>query len=74
MEAWPEPMSVVAYQKLLEKLNLDGLRNWSLRNTATARELMLTYHDIFALDSNELGCTSAIEHEIHVENREPFKE
>ena len=23
---------------------------------------------------NELGCTSAIEHEIHIENGEPFKE
>ena len=26
------------------------------------------------LDGNELGCTSAIEHEIHIENSKPFKE
>ena len=33
MEARPEPMSVVARQeKLLEKLNLDGLAHWSPRN------------------------------------------
>ena len=38
------------------------------------RELVLVYHDVFALESNELGCTSAIEHEIHIENDEPFKE
>ena len=38
------------------------------------RELVLAYHDVFALESNELGCTSAIEHEIHIENSEPFKE
>ena len=75
MEAKPEPMSVVARQeKLLEKLNLDGLAHWSLRNAAAARELVLAYHDVFALESNELGCTSAIEHEIHIENSKPFKE
>ena len=38
------------------------------------RELVLAYHDVFALASNRLGCTSAIEHEIHIENDEPFKE
>ena len=26
------------------------------------------------LESNELGCTSPIEHEIHIKNDEPFKE
>ena len=39
-----------------------------------ARELELAYHNIFALDSNKLGCTSAIEHEIHIDDRGPFKE
>ena len=29
---------------------------------------------MFALESNELGCTSAIEHEFHIKNDEPFKE
>ena len=29
---------------------------------------------MFALESNELGCTRAIEHEICIENGEPFKE
>ena len=38
------------------------------------RELVLAYHDVFALESNELGCTSAIEHEIRIEIDEPFKE
>ena len=37
-------------------------------------ELVLAYHDVFTLESNKLGCTSAIEHEIHIENDEPFKE
>ena len=38
------------------------------------RELVLVYHDVFALESNEMGCTSAIEHEICIENYKPFKE
>ena len=68
-------MSVAARQeKLLEKLNLDGLVHSSPENAVAVRELLLAYHDVFALGSNELGCTSAIEHEIRIENDEPFKE
>ena len=74
MEAKPEPLSVMARQeKLLEKLNLDGLAHWSLRNVAV-RELVVAYHDVFVLETNELGCTSAIEHKICIDNSEPFKE
>ena len=68
-------MTVAARQeKMLEKLNLDGLAHWSPENAVVVRELVLTYHDVFALESNELGCTSAIEHEIHIKNSKPFKE
>ena len=75
MEAKPEPMSVMVRQgKLLEKLNLDRLAHWSPHNAAVARELVLAYHDVFVLESNELGCTSTIEHEIHIDNSKPFKE
>ena len=75
MEAKSEPMLVVARQeKLLEKLNLDGLVHWSPRNAVAARELVLAYHNVFALESNELGCTSAILHEIRIKNSERFKE
>ena len=75
MESRPEPMLVVVRQeKLLEKLNLDGLTHWSPGNVVVVRELVLAYHDVFTLESNELGCTSAIEHKIHIENSEPFKE
>ena len=74
-ESRPEPLSVaVRQEKLLEKLNLDGLACWSPENAVAARELVLAYHDVFALESNELGCTSAVEHEIPIENEEPFKE
>ena len=75
MESRPEPLLVAARQeKLLEKLNLDGLAHWSPENAVVVRELVLAYHNVFALESNELGCISAIEHEICIENEEPFKE
>ena len=69
-ESRPEPMLVVPRQKLLEKLNLDGLAHWSPGNAVAVRELVLAYHDVFTLESNELACTSAIEHK----NNKPFKE
>ena len=64
----------VRQEKLLEKLNLDGLAHWFPQNAGVVRELVLAYHDVFALESNELGCTSAIKHEICIENGKPFKE
>ena len=74
-ESQPKPMSVSARQeKLLEKLDLDGLAHWSPANAVAAIELVLAYHDVFTLESNELGCTSTIEHEICIKNDEPFKE
>ena len=70
-ETMQEPMSVTACQeKLLEKLNLDGLSNWTPRNAAAVKELVLTFHDIFALEGNELGCMSVI----CINDSEPFKE
>ena len=51
-----------------------GLAHWSPMNAVVVRKLVLAYHDVFTLESNELGCTSAIEHEIHIKNGKPFKE
>ena len=60
MESQPKPMLVaVRQEKLLEKLNLDRLAHWSPENAVVVRKLVLAYHDVFALESNELGCTSA---------------
>ena len=38
------------------------------------QELLLSYHDIFVLEPHELGCSSAIKHEICINDDEPFKE
>ena len=59
-------------QKLLDKLNLDGLIEWSPCNISTVRELLLSYHDIFALGPHKLGFTSTIKHEICINDDEPF--
>ena len=75
LEANKEPLSMVERQvKLLEKLDLSGLKNWAPRNAEAAEQLVLSYHDVFALEKNELGCTSAVEHEIRIIDSEPFKE
>ena len=70
-QASREQMTV---QEQQEKLKIDGLSEWSSHNAAIVRELLLSYHDTFVLKSNELGCTSIIEHKIHLINDEPFKE
>ena len=42
-----EPLTVaVQKEKLLKKLNFDGLSNWTPRNVAAVRELILAFHDI----------------------------
>ena len=68
-------MSVQEQQeKFMDKLNLDGLSELSPHNAAIVRELLYSYHDTFALEPDELGWTSTIEHEIHLNDDEPFKE
>ena len=75
MQAPREQMSVQERQeKLMDRLNLDGLSDWSPPNAAIVRELLLSYHDTFALKPDELGCTSAIEHMTRLNDDEPFKE
>ena len=61
-----QPLSVSEWQgKLLEKLDLNVLSHWTPRNAAAAQELVLSFHDVFALDGHRLGCTM---------DSEPFKE
>ena len=75
MQVSREQMTVQEQQeKLMEKLNLDGLSEWSPHNAAKVRELLLSYHDTCALEPDELGCTSTIEHEICLNDDDPFKE
>ena len=60
-QALKEQMTVQERQeKLLEKLNLDGLSEWSPCNAAIVRELLLSYHDTFALSPMSLGAPAPL--------------
>ena len=43
-------------------------------NKENALNLLAEYHDIFALEDGEMGCTKAAEHKIEVTDPKPFKE
>ena len=58
-------------KKLIQKLDLSGLEAWPSELTKAAKELLMEYHDIFALEENELGCPSTIEHAINLTNLDP---
>ena len=59
---------------LLKKLELSGLKSWTEENKERALDLLAKYHDIFALEDGETGCTKATEHKIEVPDPKPFKE
>ena len=57
---------------LLEKLKLSRLDSWTEENKGL--NLQAEYHNIFALEDGEMGCTKAAEHKIKVTDPKPFKE
>ena len=61
-------------EMLLQQLDLSGLEGWSNGNQAAAHNILAKYHDIFSLESGELGCTSLAKHEIWVVDDELCKE
>ena len=44
---------------LFEKLELSSLKSWTEKNKEKALNLLAKYHDIFALEDREMGCTAA---------------
>ena len=59
---------------MFEKLELSGLESWTEENKERALNLLAEYHDIFALEDRQMGCTEAAEHKIEVTDPKPFKE
>ena len=53
---------------------MSHLESWSEENKEKALNLLVEYHDIFALVDGEVGCTKATEHTIEVMDMKPFKE
>ena len=52
----------------MQKLDLSGPKAWLSELAKVAKELLMEYHDIFALEENKLGCTSTIKHAISLTN------
>ena len=59
---------------MFEKLELSGLDLWTKVNKERSFNLLAEYHDIFALEDGEMGCTEAAEHKIKMTDEKPFKE
>ena len=56
-------LSVKERRKVLfEKLELSDLESWMGENKDKALNLLVEYHDIFALEDGEMGCIKAAEH------------
>ena len=61
-------------EKLFEKLDLSDLESWTPENKEKALDLLAEFHDVFALEDGEMGCTEATEHHIELTDPRPFKE
>ena len=59
---------------MFKKLELSSLKSWTGEKKERALNLLVEYHDIFALEDGEMGCTEAAEHKIKVMDQKPFKE
>ena len=60
--------------KLFDELDLSGLDSWAPELVDRACQLLAEYHDVFLLDTVELGCTHSTKHTIKVTDDTPFKE
>ena len=53
---------------------MSGVESWTKENKEKTLNLLAKYHDIFALEDGEMGCTDAAEHMIELTNPKSFKE
>ena len=60
--------------KILEKLDLEGIKTWTEQQQCSVRKLLEEYQHLFALNLKELGKTSLVQHEIKLNDKTPFKE
>ena len=74
LEGAKPTLSVQEHQdKLIDSLDLSGLKTWTADQARHAHKLLREYHDVFSLE-DKLGCTSQVKHHIVVTDDEPFKE
>ena len=70
----PKLMIRQRHGKLFNELDLSGLASWASELEDKACQLLAKYHNVFLLDSVELGCTHSTKHTIKVTDDTPFKE
>ena len=60
-------------QKLIQRMDLSGTHNWSIEEQAEDQDLIKEYGSLFALDSQNLGCTSVVKHSTTLTDYTPLK-
>ena len=61
-------------ERVIKELDLSGIEDCHEETQQEIKTLLQEYHDIFALDPNELGHTSLVKHKITLKDDVPFKE
>ena len=61
-------------KKCFESLNLHGIESWEKQQQQSARDLIMEYQHLFAMNLSELGKTSLVQHDIKLDDMTPFKE
>ena len=61
-------------EKCVESLNLKGIESWNEQQQQSARNLIIEYQHLFAMNLSELGKTSLVQHDIKLDDMMPFKE
>ena len=68
------PLDKESQEKLKNKLDLSGTDEWSEEQKSAAQQLFVDFGQLFALESNDLGHTNVVKHDIKLDNYTPFKE
>ena len=61
-------------KKILESLNLQSIGSWMDQQQQSAKDIIIEYQPLFALNLSELGKTSLVQHDIKLDDMTPFKE
>ena len=61
-------------EKLFDEVDLSRLELWPIELAEAIQSLLAKYHNVFSLESSELGCTHSTKHVIKVTDNTPFKE
>ena len=73
-ESLPKLSKNERIKRLFEKLDLSGMKDWGEEDQQKARDLLVEFHDLFALEELEMGRTNLIKHKIRLKDETPFKE